>query len=708
MHRRPNVVLILVSVAAVVGLLSIVPLVTPVARAAFTGTNGLIAFVRSASGNSEIYTMKADGTSQTNISDDGATDDMPVWSPDGTKIAFTSNRAGNFEIYVMNANGSGLTRLTNSPAIDWQPAWSADGTKIAFTRDGPGEQAIYTVPAAGGTPTLLLDGAHSPAYSPDGTRLAYVDMEADDASGEVYVLTLSSMGKQQITWNSLADEDPEWSPDGTMVAVSRFDTAGEGLVNMEVWVVEANGYLETKLAGPEAMYPAWSPDQTKIAYSGYDGANWDIYVTGSSPGGTPTRFTTAAGVDGEPNWQPAPPPTTLGDEGLIAFTSTRDGNAEIYIMNPNGTAATRLTNDPAMDDFAAISPDGTEVAFTSWRDGDAEIYIVDASGADPTLTKVTDNTAYDAEPTWSSDGAALMYVSDRGGSEQLWFTTLDDSAVFGPYGPGGIVSDFSPDWSDLGVVYVNDQDGDNELYTFIPDRTAEVPLTANSVSDYGPAWAPEPPDATFHNVMFVRGVSGGGDLYQIAMTAIPEPGDPVPTAYQVTNTTAWEFSPTWRGDSTWIAFSRAQPGDFASAEIWLRPMEGEQQYQLTDTAGANYNPHWGPCTVDADGYCDLALPPGPEKHARTITLDLHKHLWAEGRVTCPDPVAGCTDDVKVKIQRKVQGGWENVRSTFTDDEGWYLKELPDVPGTYRAVAKLVKVGGEVCAKAMSNAVLHEH
>ncbi len=698
--RRVRCVAPVLTSALLLAWLALEPVSAPIARAAFPGQNGLIAFVRSVSGNSEIFTMKADGAQQTNITNKAAVDDMPVWSPDGTKIAFTSNRAGNFELYVMNANGSNVTRLTTSPdSYDWEPSWSADGSKIAFTRDGPGEQAIYTVPAIGGTPTLLLDGAHGPAYSPDGTRLAYGDMEADDESGEIYVLTLATMAKQQITWNTLADADPEWSPDGTMVAVSRFESAGEGLVNMEVWVVEANGFNEAKLVGPEAMYPGWSPDQTKIAYSGYDGANWDIYVTGSSPGGTSTRLTTAPGVDSEPEWQPVVP-EPLGTEGLIAFTSTRDGNPEIYVMNPDGTAQTRLTTNTAIDDYPAISPDGSEVAFTSWRDGDAEIFVVDI--ATKAVTQLTLNSGYDAEPVWNANGA-LMFVSDRDGTgTDLWFAF---GALFGPYGFSGM-NNFSPDWGPNGVVMVSDQDGDNELYTFIPDGTVMVPLTSSSQSDYGPDWAPELPGAIFHNVMFVRGAPGEGDLYQISMQQIPVPGDPVPQAYQVTDTPElWEFSPSWRGDTTWVAFARATPGDISSAEIWMMGEEG-QVVRVTDTAGANYNPDWGPCTLDADGLCGAVPAPVPTAHARTLTLDLSGHLNANGRLRAPGAAPLCTAAMTVKIQKKVNGDWKANTVTATNADGKYDEALNNRSGKYRAVAPAVTIGADVCARAVSEVVEH--
>ncbi len=85
---------------------------------------GQIAFVSRRDGNSEIYVMNADGSGQTNLTNNPASDTFPAWSPDGSRIAFTSDRDGNQEIYVMNADGSGQTPLTNNPETDNSPVWS--------------------------------------------------------------------------------------------------------------------------------------------------------------------------------------------------------------------------------------------------------------------------------------------------------------------------------------------------------------------------------------------------------------------------------------------------------------------------------------------------------------------------------------------------------------------------------------------------------
>ena len=84
-----------------------------------------LAFTSDRDVNREIYVMNAqDGSNQTNLTMNPATDEFPSWSPDGTKVAFTSDRDGNTEIYVMNAqDGSNQTRLTDNAASDGLAEW---------------------------------------------------------------------------------------------------------------------------------------------------------------------------------------------------------------------------------------------------------------------------------------------------------------------------------------------------------------------------------------------------------------------------------------------------------------------------------------------------------------------------------------------------------------------------------------------------------
>ena len=144
-------------------------------HAAVAGVNGKIAFVSVRDGNREIYLMNADGSGQTNLTNDQAEDDDPAWSPDGSKIAFSSNRSGTFDIYVMNADGTGVTQVASGAGGNASPRWSPSGTKIAFTSNRDGRSHIYVMNADGSAVTMLTSGEASlrgRAPLPTGPRAA--------------------------------------------------------------------------------------------------------------------------------------------------------------------------------------------------------------------------------------------------------------------------------------------------------------------------------------------------------------------------------------------------------------------------------------------------------------------------------------------------------------------------------------------------------
>jgi len=114
--------------------------------------------------------------------------------------------------------------------------------------------------------------------------------------------------------------------------------------------------------------------------------------------------------------------TLPGGNGRIAFASERDGNFEIYMMNPDGTGLVRLTNHPSNDFNPSWSPDGTKIAFASDRgDGDYDVYVMNSDGGG--LTQLTDDPADDATPDWSPDGTEIVFESARG-------SALDNEDVY--------------------------------------------------------------------------------------------------------------------------------------------------------------------------------------------------------------------------------------------------------------------------------------
>ena len=103
-------------------------------------------------------------------------------------------------------------------------------------------------------------------------------------------------------------------------------------------------------------------------------------------------------------------------ESKIAFSSDRDGNWEIYVMNADGTNPVNLTNHPEGDLAPAWSPDGTKIAFSSDRDGNSEIYEIDADGSNP--VNLTNNLAEDVFSSWSPIMGTTTGVETRSWGEQ--------------------------------------------------------------------------------------------------------------------------------------------------------------------------------------------------------------------------------------------------------------------------------------------------
>ena len=259
------------------------------AQAAFPGHEGKIAFASNRDGNYEIYTMNADGTGQTRLTNNAAFDVAPAWSADGTKIAFSSDRDGNYEIYSMNSDGTGQTRLTNNGAVDFGPAWSPDGTKIAFGSSRDGNDEIYSMASNGSAPTRLTNNAvidKDPVWSPDGAKIAFVDRD------EIYAMNADGSNQTQLTNNSSPDLNPNWSGDGTKIF---WDRVGQ------VLRMNDDGSGQT-VVGP-GVGPVLSPTETHIVVAGSQDGDYEIYSMNADGTGL-TQLTGNATTDYQPDWQP--------------------------------------------------------------------------------------------------------------------------------------------------------------------------------------------------------------------------------------------------------------------------------------------------------------------------------------------------------------------------------------------------------------------
>jgi len=190
------------------------------------------------------------------LTDTLSNNENPAWSADGSKIVFMSDRDGNFEIYSMNADGSGQTRLTNNTSADEFPDWSPDGTKIVFTSNRDGNDEIYTMNSDGSNPVRLTNNPASdaePNWSPDGTKLVF---HHNSNSSEIYSMNADGSDVTNLSQNPAFDADPAWSPDGSMIT---FTTNRNGL--FQIAVMNADGSGQTVITAGSSLegFPDWQP-----------------------------------------------------------------------------------------------------------------------------------------------------------------------------------------------------------------------------------------------------------------------------------------------------------------------------------------------------------------------------------------------------------------------------------------------------------------
>jgi Tol biopolymer transport system component len=276
---------------------------------------GRIAFVSDRAGNAEIYVIRADGTGLTRLTNNTVGDGQPAWSHDGTKIAFVRGSGLGEEIYVMNANGTGVKRLTNNNQIDENPAWSPDGTKIVFasTRETT-YRKLYVMNANGSGVARLTQGTSSdvyPTWSPDGSRIAFERHSLHFVNrlwvGTTDIAVIAASGGGALTLATGREYHPAWSPDGTKIV---FSSARDNLYHnntpaREIYRMSTNGSGVTRLTTNTVNddWPTWSPDGSKVAFESDRNGNPDIYIM--NPNGTGvTRLTFKSATDGEPAWGP--------------------------------------------------------------------------------------------------------------------------------------------------------------------------------------------------------------------------------------------------------------------------------------------------------------------------------------------------------------------------------------------------------------------
>jgi eukaryotic-like serine/threonine-protein kinase len=406
---------------------------------------------------------------------------FPTFSPDGSQVAFMWNgpNQDNFDIYVKLAGpGPPPLRLTSHPAADYDPVWSPDGQSIAFLRDlSGGRSAVLLVAPIGGPERKLVEVASTFAliqppilsWSPDGKSLALIDQEAPNQAPAVFLLSIETNEKRRLTSPALessgGDYAPTFSPDGRNLAFVRsksnrasgdlfvlplssgpqpqgepkplmsdsrplfgltWTLDGREIITApgisatssgSLWRMAADGSGKPErlaFTGDRCANPSLSRQGRRLAYS-RDTPDYNIWrfgLTGTErKAGPPAKFVSSTLQDHTAEFSP--------NGKKVVFSSNRSGNDEIWVCDSDGTSAIQVTSlgGPSCG-TPRWSPDGEKIVFDSSSDGQWDIYVVAASGGKP--RRLTSQPSFEAIASWSRDGKWIYFCSDRSGTYQIW------------------------------------------------------------------------------------------------------------------------------------------------------------------------------------------------------------------------------------------------------------------------------------------------
>ena len=480
----------------------------------------------------DIWTVDAKGGVAKHLTMHEKHDFNPIFSPDGKWIAFSSNRHGQYDVFVVPVKGGRPKRLTFDSADDQATGWSPDSQSILFMSgreaDVPFRIELYSVSIDGGQPKRIsaYEGREG-AYSPDGQHIAYVrgpgqwyrKFYRGSSNDDIWISNADGANNRQVTKHNGQDSYPMWAPDGKHLYY--VSDVGSGVANIVKQSIEPEA--ANAAAAIVTKHTNESVRRARISHGG----EWIVYECGF-------------------------------DLWLLTVKDgkTRKLNIEVNADDKSNPEAHKTFTTGATE--YVWSPDEKHVAFVVH----GEIFVTTRVGGK--AKRLTDHPAFDHGIAWAPDGKKMLFLSDRGGHEDIYQLESDDpehpdvisahrykvkQITNTPEAEMGLT--FAPDGKRVTFVRAG------KLISMNPDGTDEKVLANQGVFDY--EWSPDSKwisyarmDGSFASELFI--IPSGGPTAQ----------DP---ARNITRFATYNGGVTWSKTGNKLAFISNRKGNSFNAHV---------------------------------------------------------------------------------------------------------------------------------------------